>query len=347
MTEKYIAKVSRRDVTPPEVFFGRAPKLRFGRRRFLGGVLAGAAAVTLPQAMFAQSEGDEAKILTPPFQRPDVFPAMRNEAFELPPAVRQDLTPRLTAATHNNFYEFLPGRGGPAWEGAGDFEVEPWKVEVSGLCNKPTTFDLDDLFAFPQEERLCHFRCVERWAMNVPWTGFPIKLLLDKVEPTSAARYVRFTTANKPKQMPGMAATSYYPWPYQEALRLDEAMNELAMLVTGVYGEPLLKQHGSPIRVIAPWKYGYKSPKSIVKIELLDKEPKTFWQVQPHEYGFLSNVNPNIPHPRWSQGISYWLDTNEPFRTAIFNGYDEYVAGLYPDEPREPQRPLRQGQTAR
>ena len=338
MSEKYIAKGQHRDVTPPEVFFGR--------RRFLGGALTGAAAIALPSALLAQDE-DEARILTPPLQRPDVFPAARNGKFELPAAIRQDLTPRLTAATHNNFYEFLPGKGGPVWKDAGDFEVEPWKVEVSGLCNKPTTFDLDALFAFPQEERLYHFRCVERWAMNVPWTGFPIKLLLDKVEPTSQARYVRFTTANKPKQMPGMAATSYYPWPYREALRMGEAMNELAMLVTGVYGEPLLKQHGSPIRVILPWKYGYKSPKSIVKIELLAKEPKTFWQVQQHEYGFLSNVNPNIPHPRWSQGISYWLDTNDPFRTAIFNGYDEYVADLYPDEPRQPQRPLRPGQTAR
>ena len=147
--------------------------------------------------------------------------------------------------------------------------------------------------------------------------------------------------------MPGIGAASHYPWPYFEGLRLDEAMNPLAMVVTGVYGEPLLKQHGAPVRIIVPWKYGYKNPKSIVKIELVRDEPSTFWQIQPHEYGFLSNVNPYIPHPRWSQKRSYWLDSQAPFDTPMFNGYDEYVADLYPDEPRKLQQPLRPGQIAR
>jgi sulfoxide reductase catalytic subunit YedY len=148
--------------------------------------------------------------------------------------------------------------------------------------------------------------------------------------------------------MPGMRESGSYAWPYREALRMDEATNELAMVVTGVYGEPLLKQHGAPVRIIVPWKYGYKNPKSVVRIDLLRKQPQTFWQVQPHEYGFVSNVNPNIPHPRWSQRKSYWLDRRgEWFPTPIFNGYGKYVAGLYPDEPREPQKPLRSGQTAR
>ena len=192
--------------------------------------------------------------------------------------------------------------------------------------------------------------------MNVPWSGFPLSRLLATVAPLSSARFVRFTSSLREDQMPGVKESPWYPWPYHEALRMDEAMNDLAMVVTGVYGEPLLKQHGSPVRIIVPWKYGYKNPKSIVKIELVRDEPTTFWQIQPHEYGFLSNVNPNIPHPRWSQAQSFWLDTKvDPrtgaplsnFPTPIFNGYEQYVASLYPDEPREPQRPLREDQIAR
>jgi methionine sulfoxide reductase catalytic subunit len=324
--------------TPREVFFDR--------RRFLAATGAGVAGLAVTRGA-AGAEPDE-RILKPPLQRPQVFPAKRNEKYVLPPAIRQDLTPRLTAATHNNFYEFLPGRGGPAWEGAGKFEVEPWKVEVTGACQNPMTLDLDALFAFPHEERVYHFRCVERWAMNVPWSGFPLRLLLEQAQPTAKARFVRFETANRPEQMPGIREAHWYPWPYHEALRLDEAMNELAMVVTGVYGEPLLKQHGAPVRIVVPWKYGYKNPKSIVKIELVEKQPMTFWMMQPHEYGFLSNINPNVPHPRWSQAHSYWLDApDEGFPTAIFNGYEAQVAALYPDEPRTPQQPLREGQTAR
>jgi len=340
MTKKFIARISHADPTPPEVFFGR--------REFVAGALAGAASIALPTGLRAQAEGnDEARILQPALERPDVFPAERNEDFKLPNGIRHDLTPRLEAATHNNYYEFLPGRGGPAWKFAEKFEVEPWKVEVGGLCQKPQTFDLDDIFAFPHEERLYHFRCVERWAMNIPWSGFPLRSLLERVEPRSEARFVRFVTVNRPDQMPGMVEADYYPWPYHEALRIDEAMNELAFLVTGVYGEPLLKQHGAPIRLAVPWKYGYKSVKSIVQIELTAEQPPIFWEVQKHEYGFLSNINPNIPHPRWSQRLSYWLGSEEPFQTALFNGYEEYVGDLYPDEPRTEQRPLRPGQIAR
>ena len=316
--------------TPREVFFDR--------RRFLaaGAGVAGIAGIAAAAPVFAD-DPDEAVILKPPLQRPGVFPAKRNESYALPQNQRADLTPRLTAATHNNFYEFLPGHGGPAWEGATKFEVDPWKVEVSGECKNPMTLDLDALFAFPHEERVYHFRCVERWAMNIPWSGFPLKLLIEKAQPTEKARFVRFESAAKTDQMPGIREAHWYPWPYHEALRMDEATNELAMVVTGVYGEPLLKQHGAPVRIVVPWKYGYKNPKSIVKIEFVEKAPMTFWMMQRHEYGFLSNVNPNIPHPRWSQGISFWLDTQEPFRTQIFNGYDAQVAALYPDEPRTPQ----------
>ncbi|MYF94691.1 MAG: protein-methionine-sulfoxide reductase catalytic subunit MsrP [Holophagales bacterium] len=233
------------------------------------------------------------------------------------------------------------------WKFAGKFTVEPWKVEVTGLCDNPMTLDLDDIFGFEHEERLYHFRCVERWAMNVPWSGFPLSKLIEKAAPKASAKHVRFFTALKRDEMPGVREAHWYQWPYFEALRLDEAMNELAFVATGIYGEPLVKQHGAPLRLAVPWKYGYKSAKSIVKIEFVAEEPKIFWQIQPHEYGYLSNVNPNIPHPRWSQATSHWLHNSQPFETPIFNGYGEYVAGLYPDEPTTMQRALRTGQVAR
>lgn len=270
--------------------------------------------------------------LAVPFERPEVFPAKRNSKFN----PRTDITPRFKASTHNNFYEFLPDGAGPVYKYVKDFQVDPWSLEISGLCHKPKTFSLDDIFKFEQEERVYHFRCVETWAMNVPWTGFPLSKLLEAVEPKSDAGYVRFITASLPEQMPGMKRTPYYPWPYAEALRMDEALNELTMLVTGIYGKPLLKQHGAPLRIICPWKYGYKSPKSIVKIELTSTQPATFWNSQnPNEYGFLSNVNPNVPHPRWSQAQEYLLQNrSRKIPTQIFNGYGAFVAKMYPDEPK-------------
>ena len=342
MGHRYTANAPFQRITSPEVFFDR--------RKFLSAFGVGMLATPLAMCMSsaASQARAQASLLEVPLRRPDVFPAKRNAAVEVPSAIaRRDLMSRDVAASHNNFYEFLSGRGGPVWQFCGDFEVEPWKVEITGECNNPMTLDLDDLFAFDHEERVYHFRCVERWAMNVPWSGFPLSRLLEQVEPTSAARYVRFESAVVRDQMPGVVSSSWYPWPYHEGLQMNEAMNELAMVVTGVYGEPLLRQHGSPVRIVVPWKYGYKNPKSIVKIELLRDEPRTFWQVQPHEYGFLSNVNPNIPHPRWPQNVSYWLDTEATFPTPIYNGYEEYVADLYPDEPRTMQRPLRMGQKAR
>lgn len=340
MAAKYRAALPSLRITPPEVFFSR--------RTFLSAMGLGMLSAPLWASHALAQPPGAPKLLEPPFRRPTVFPAMRNPAYAVPKAIaRQDLMARDVAARHNNFYEFLSGRGGPVWELAGAFTVEPWKVEIAGECNKPATLDLDDLFAFEHEERVYHFRCVERWAMNVPWSGFPLKRLLDRVEPRSSARFVRFTSALNLDEMPGAKASRWYPWPYREGLRMDEAMNDVAMVVTGVYGEPLLKQHGAPVRIVAPWKYGYKNPKSIVKIELLRDQPQTFWQIQPHEYGFLSNVNPHIPHPRWSQRESFWLDTEEPFPTPLFNGYADQVGSLYPDEPREPQRPLRPGEIAR
>ena len=334
MGRRFESKILSRDVTPESVFFDR--------RRFVKTL--GLSIAAGPSLVF----GAEPGLLAVPYENDDVFPAKRNDAFAIPELIeRKDLMAREVAAAHNNFYEFLPGRGGPVWEHVGEYEVQPWKVEVTGECDKPMTFDLDDLLKFEHEERIYHFRCVERWAMNVPWTGFPIKKLLERVQPKASAKFLRFESAVKKNQMPGIVAADWYPWPYQEALRIDEAMNELALIVTGVYGKPLLKQHGSPVRIIVPWKYGYKNPKAIVKIELTSDQPRIFWDIQRHEYGFISNVNPFIPHPRWSQAVSYWLDDREPFPTPIYNGYGDYVAELYPDEPRELQEPLKPGQKAR
>ena len=337
------------EVTPEEVFFQRRKFLKNGLAL---SVAAGSTAMCRrgqdPLLTPNENPPGEDPTLKVPLERPDVFPPRRNQAYPLPEKAGTALTPRKVAATHNNYYEFLPNRGGAVWKYTGDFKVEPWKVEIEGLCNRPMTLDLDDLFKFEHEERLYHFRCVERWAMNVPWSGFPLAKLIARAEPKSEAKFVRFTTVNRPAQMPGIKASSYYDWPYREALRLDEAMNPLAMVVTGVYGKPLPIQHGAPLRIIVPWKYGYKNPKSVVKIEFLKRQPKTFWMTQPHEYGFLSNVNPNIPHPRWSQKRSYWLhDRDRWFPTEIFNGYGQYVADLYPDEPTKPQKALRPGQVAR
>ncbi|MFQ5788859.1 MAG: protein-methionine-sulfoxide reductase catalytic subunit MsrP [Acidobacteriota bacterium] len=339
MSHKFQADIPSQRITPRETFFGR--------RQFLSTL--GLGMLAAPRLACASGPPEAAgSMLEPPLSRPDVFPAEGNGAYGIPSEIaRRDLTPREVAGAHNNFYEFLPGRGGPVWRHVDAFEVEPWKIEVKGECHRPKTFDLDDLFAFDQEERLYHFRCVERWAMNVPWTGFPLKKLLERVEPKDSCRYVRFISAKRDDQMPGVRTALHYPWPYHEGLRMDEAMHELTLVVTGVYGEPLLKQHGAPVRIIVPWKYGYKNPKSVVTIQLVKEEPETFWQIQPHEYGFLSNVNPNIPHPRWSQARSYWLDSEERFPTPIFNGYGKYVASLYRDEPRERQRPLRPGEKAR
>jgi len=207
----------------------------------------------------------------------------------------------------------------------------PWPVEISGLVEKPLTLDaleLADLFEL--EERVYRFRCVEAWSMVVPWTGFPLSKLLEKVGVKPEGKFVRFETFNRPSQAPGLASTPSYPWPYHEGLRLDEAMHPLTMVVTGVYGKPLPKQHGAPLRIIVPWKYGYKSPKSIVKIEFVNSQPRTFWEtLAPDEYPFESNVDPMVPHPRWSQETERVIDTDDRIRTLPYNGYGSYVGKLY------------------
>jgi len=231
---------------------------------------------------------------------------------------------------YNNYYEFTVVKQQVAVL-AKDFPVEPWTIEVGGLVGKPRTFGMEDILKlFPQEDRIYRLRCVEAWSMVIPWLGFPLAALLKEVEPLSNARFVGFQTVNDPENMPGMF--SMYPWPYYEGLRMDEAMHNLTILSTGLYGKSLLPQNGAPIRLVVPWKYGFKSIKSIVKIDLLADEPKTFWSViAPDEYGFYANVNPEVDHPRWSQATERRIGETARRKTLMFNGYAEEVAGLYKD----------------
>ena len=235
------------------------------------------------------------------------------------------------AITHfNNYYEFSQGKEEVAAL-AEKFVASPWQVEVSGLVQKPKTFGMDELQKFTQQERIYRLRCVEGWSMVIPWTGFPLAALLKEVEPQASARYVRFTTANLPDQMPGLR-DGLFPWPYTEGLRLDEALNDLTLLATGLYGKPLPSQDGAPIRLVTPWKYGFKSAKALVKIELVADQPATFWStLAPDEYGFYANVNPDVPHPRWSQSTERRIGEISRRKTLLFNGYAEQVGQLYTD----------------
>ncbi len=231
---------------------------------------------------------------------------------------------------YNNYYEFTTDKESVA-SLAKNFPTAPWQVEVGGLVNNPKTFGLEDLLAFEQEERIYRLRCVEAWSMVIPWVGFPLSKLLNEVDPTSAAKFVRFETIEDSANMPGINR-GLFPWPYVEGLRLDEAMNDLTILSTGLYGEPLLPQNGAPIRLVVPWKYGFKSIKSIVKIELVDTMPQSLWmKAAANEYGFFANVNPNVDHPRWSQATERRIGEFGRRETIMFNGYADEVAHLYDD----------------
>jgi methionine sulfoxide reductase catalytic subunit len=240
----------------------------------------------------------------------------------------EKLTPLQDITNYNNFYEFSTSKGSVASAAKG-FVTRPWSVSVEGLVNKPRTFDLDELLRFPQEDRIYRLRCVERWSMVIPWVGFPLASLLAKVEPTANAKYVAFQTLYDPRRMPNQN-TGVLDWPYVEGLRLDEAMHPLTILATGLYGQTLPPQDGAPIRLVVPWKYGFKSIKSIVKISLVADEPPTTWNIAgPDEYGFYSNVNPDVDHPRWSQSMEQRIGEYGGRPTLLFNGYGEQVAHLY------------------
>jgi methionine sulfoxide reductase catalytic subunit len=230
--------------------------------------------------------------------------------------------------TYNNYYEFTTNKQDVARLAAG-FTTSPWEVQVGGLVRKPTTFAMEELLKFEQEERIYRLRCVEAWSMVIPWQGFPLSRLLSAVEPTAEAKFVRFETVMRPDEMPGQNGWGY-PWPYVEGLRLDEAMHDLTLLATGLYGRDLTPQNGAPIRLAVPWKYGFKSIKSIVKIDLVDTMPTSLWmQLAPNEYGFYANVNPEVDHPRWSQGSERRIGELGRRPTLAFNGYAEEVAALY------------------
>ncbi len=244
------------------------------------------------------------------------------------------LTPHESVTTYNNFYELGSGKSDPV-KNAHRLITEPWTVEVAGECEKPGKFSVEDFVKPHQlEDRVYRLRCVEAWSMVIPWVGFEVGALLKRVQPTSRAKYVAFRSVMDPKNLPGQRHTGLFgstlDWPYKEGLRLDEAMNPLAIFAVGLYGKALLNQNGAPLRLVVPWKYGFKSSKSIVRIELVEREPPTAWGRQaPGEYGFYSNVNPQVDHPRWSQKRERRIGEFFKRETLMFNGYAEEVAHLY------------------
>ena len=252
-------------------------------------------------------------------------PAVKNDRDEL----GNSLTSYEDITGYTNYYEFSSDKSGPA-KIARNFVTSPWSVRVDGYVNKPQSFNIDQLRTmFEQEERIYRLRCVEAWLMVIPWIGFPLKKLLEIVEPTSDAKYVRFETLLDPQQMPGQKST-VFPWPYIEGLRLDEAMHDLTILSTGLYGKFLTPQNGAPIRLVVPWKYGFKSIKSIIRIDFVSEMPTSLWMASsPNEYGFYANVNPEVSHPHWSQAIERRISQNDRNDTLMFNGYGDGVAYLY------------------
>jgi sulfoxide reductase catalytic subunit YedY len=254
----------------------------------------------------------------------DLYPARRDDRYVLD----RPITDEKLVTTYNNFYEF--GSQKDIYEAAQALKIRPWTVAFDGMVEKPFTIAFDDLIRkMPLEERLYRHRCVEAWSMAVPWSGFPMKALVDFAKPLGSAKYVRMETFKDPSEAPGQKQF-WYPWPYTEGLTMAEATNELAFIVTGAYGKPLPRPNGAPLRLATPWKYGFKSVKSLVSFTFTDEQPKTFWEaLQSSEYGFWANVNPEVPHPRWSQASERVLGTDERRPTLKWNGYGEYVAHLY------------------
>ena len=294
------------------------------RRKFIKdlGIASASALLLSSSTACAQKKGVEKQL--EPFQAQKLA-VENNTRF----TVERPITDEVVAATYNNYYEFTSSKS-TVWKRVDKFITRPWEIEISGLVEKPMTLDVDDLIKqMPIEERIYRFRCVERWAMVVPWIGFPMKALLEKVQPTAEAKYVRMLTFLDPDMAPEQHNVRM-PWPYFEGLTLAEAMNDLTLLVVGIYGHVLPPQHGAPIRLIVPWKYGFKSIKSIVSIELTDQKPRTFWNtLGPREYDFEANVNPNVPHPRWSQAKEWMIGSGDIHKTVIYNGYGSSVAHLY------------------
>lgn len=259
-----------------------------------------------------------------------LYPVKRNPAY----TIQDKETPENLATTYNNYYEF--GSHKEISSAAQKMKVHPWTVKIDGLVEKPMTIDFDALVKkMPLEERIYRHRCVEAWSMRVPYAGFPLKALVDFARPLSSAKYLVMTTAADGASMPGLREF-WYPWPYTDGLTLAEATNELAFIATGLYGKPIVKQNGAPLRLAVPWKYGFKHVKSIVAFTFAEKQPVSFWEkLAADEYGFWANVNPKFPHPRWTQATERDLATNERIPTQLYNGYAEFVAPLYAALPQE------------
>jgi sulfoxide reductase catalytic subunit YedY len=300
--------------TPESVYLNRRNLMKTVA---VGGLALAGSAAAMPA--FAESSDPSAGL----------YPVKRNPKYTLD----RDITDEKWATSYNNFYEF--GTDKSIARAAQMLPIRPWTIQIAGMVEKPITIDIDDLLKkMPLEERLYRHRCVETWAMAVPWSGFPLKALVEMAQPTSGAKFVKMTSFKKPNIAPGQRGIGalQYPWPYVEGLTIQEATNDLAFMVTGMYGHPVPKQDGAPLRLATPWKYGFKSVKSIVRFDFTDKQPVGMWQaLQSNEYGFWANVNPKVPHPRWSQANEELLGTHERRPTLIYNGYGEFVADLYKD----------------
>lgn len=321
-------RIPESEATPEAVVRAHAEAKRGGatRRALLGGGVAAGLAAAGGHAVRAQGRDPlawwDAQVANDPTR--ELYPAARNTAYTLD----RPLTEARKAVVYNNFYEF--GSHKEIWRAAQRLETRPWTVTIDGLVARPRTVDIDALIrTFPLEERLYRFRCVEAWAMAVPWTGFPLAALIRWAEPQAGAKYVVFQSFENRAIAPGFRQT-WYPWPYTDAFTIEECGNELAFMATGIYGKPLPPQMGAPTRPILPWKYGFKQPKSVVRISFVADRPVGFWErLQPSEYGFWANVNPAVAHPRWSQATERLLGTGERRPTLIWNGYGEQVAHLY------------------
>ncbi len=310
-------KIPSSEITPEQIYLSR--------REFIKGIgLLGASATFL-----AACGINPANQLTPTqVATKDGISKTDEPIIESTLETADPLTSNEAITNYNNYYEFTINKEGVA-RLAKDFKTSPWEIQVGGLVSNPRTFDLEDLMNFSQQERIYRLRCVEGWSMVIPWIGFPLSELLREVEPTGSAKFVRFETIYDPMQMPGQNNRAY-SWPYVEGLRLDEAMNDLTTLATGLYGNPLPPQNGAPVRLVVPWKYGFKSIKGIVKIDLVEEMPVSLWMAAaPHEYGFYANVNPEVDHPRWSQSSERRIGEFSRRPTLMFNGYEEEVAHLY------------------
>ena len=306
---------------PPDILSSEiAPESVYvNRRSFIRAAAVGTAGLAMGASGLAAGGVDRRRRQEIPAR----FAEMRSELDE-------ELNSYEAVTTYNNFYEFGTGKEDPH-ENSGDFRPLPWKVTVGGLCNKPGDYDLDDLLSgLTMEDRVYRLRCVEAWSMVIPWYGFQLSSLLNRLEPTGNARYVMFKTVVRPEEMPGQRRP-ILNWPYVEGLRMDEAMHPLTILATGVYGLDLPNQNGAPLRLVVPWKYGFKGVKSIVSIDFVEEMPLNTWQEQtPNEYGFFANVNPNVSHPRWSQARERRLPSAfRSHETLMFNGYADQVQHLY------------------